>query len=168
MTTTTATTRGSSIPQQRNNGILQESPAEEQDEGLKRDRIPGEDCATSRKRFKEHQHRLASPMDNLPDSILKDVFGWVGKSEYLFVAPVERRFRYIYRETFGTETLYTTAFSTIPRAKLSCAEYGLDYGICRYAAEGGHLEVLKWARSQGCRWDILTCACAAKSGHLEV
>ncbi len=41
----------------------------------------------------------------------------------------------------------------------------------RYAGElalGGHLEVLQWARSQGCPWDEWTCACAALGGHLEV
>jgi hypothetical protein len=36
------------------------------------------------------------------------------------------------------------------------------------AALGGHLEVLKWARENGCPWDELTCAWAAKSGHIEV
>ena len=38
------------------------------------------------------------------------------------------------------------------------------------AAEGGHLEVLKWLRSQDppCPWDGRTCAEAAQGGHLEV
>jgi hypothetical protein len=37
-----------------------------------------------------------------------------------------------------------------------------------YAAEGGHLEVLKWAHENGCPWDARTCWAAAKAGHLEV
>ncbi len=36
------------------------------------------------------------------------------------------------------------------------------------AAGGGHLEVLQWARSQGCPWDEWVCAYAAEGGHLEV
>jgi len=36
------------------------------------------------------------------------------------------------------------------------------------AAKGGHLEVLKWARENGCPWDEWTCAYAAEGGHLEV
>jgi hypothetical protein len=36
----------------------------------------------------------------------------------------------------------------------------------REAAKGGHLEVLKWARENGCPWDELTCANAAERGHL--
>ena len=40
--------------------------------------------------------------------------------------------------------------------------------ICPSAAEGGHLEVLQWARAKGYPWDERTCMLAAKNGHLEV
>ena len=40
--------------------------------------------------------------------------------------------------------------------------------LCFYAAKGGHLEVLKWLRENGCPWDSCTCYSAAKGGHLEV
>ena len=40
--------------------------------------------------------------------------------------------------------------------------------ICPSAAEGGHLEVLQWARAKGYPWDLWTCANAASNGHLEV
>jgi len=40
--------------------------------------------------------------------------------------------------------------------------------ICPSSAEGGHLEVLQWARAQGCPWDERTCAWAARNGHLKV
>ena len=43
-----------------------------------------------------------------------------------------------------------------------------DEWTCACAARGGHLEVLKWARANDCPWDEETCACAAKGGHLEV
>ena len=39
---------------------------------------------------------------------------------------------------------------------------------CGEAAAGGHLEVLQWARGEGCDWDSKTCAHAAAGGHLEV
>ena len=39
---------------------------------------------------------------------------------------------------------------------------------CMKAAEAGHLEVLKWARENGCPWDKRTCEFAAYYGHLEV
>ena len=37
-----------------------------------------------------------------------------------------------------------------------------------FAARGGHLEVLQWARQNGCPWDEYTCVYAAMGGHLEV
>ena len=37
-----------------------------------------------------------------------------------------------------------------------------------WAAWGGHLEVLQWARANGCPWDEDTCSMAAHNGHLEV
>ena len=32
----------------------------------------------------------------------------------------------------------------------------------------GHLEVLKWARENGCQWNEWTCTNAAEGGHLDV
>ena len=32
---------------------------------------------------------------------------------------------------------------------------------CNYAAKNGHLEVLKWARQNGCDWNSNTCSYAA-------
>jgi hypothetical protein len=43
-----------------------------------------------------------------------------------------------------------------------------DSNTCSWAAENGHLEVLKWARSEGCPWDSSTCYWAAHNGHLEI
>jgi len=39
---------------------------------------------------------------------------------------------------------------------------------CAMAASAGNLEVLKWARENGCQWDQSTCAYAAAGNHLEV
>ena len=43
-----------------------------------------------------------------------------------------------------------------------------DVLTCAYAAWGGHLEVLKWARENGCPWNRRTCSYAAAGGHLEM
>jgi hypothetical protein len=37
----------------------------------------------------------------------------------------------------------------------------------RVRGEGGHLEVLKWARENGCPWDDDTRALAANLGYVE-
>ena len=51
---------------------------------------------------------------------------------------------------------------------LRCAEkFPWDGLTCARAAKGGHLEVLKWAHANGCPWDAKTCETAAWNGHLE-
>ena len=49
-------------------------------------------------------------------------------------------------------------------------ENGCDWNsdTCSFAADNGHLEVLKWARENGCKWNFETCRCAALNGHIEV
>ncbi|KAJ1630298.1 hypothetical protein T492DRAFT_906917 [Pavlovales sp. CCMP2436] len=42
------------------------------------------------------------------------------------------------------------------------------YNPCYRAAQGGYLEVLRYAHEHGCPWDSWTCDCAAVGGHLEV
>ena len=54
----------------------------------------------------------------------------------------------------------------LPKGQRLAIEF--ERGICKYAAEGGCLSVLKWARAQGCPWDEWTCAEAAYNGHLAV
>ena len=39
---------------------------------------------------------------------------------------------------------------------------------CAAAAGAGRLDVLRWARKNGCPWDEETCAAAARGGHLRV
>ena len=44
---------------------------------------------------------------------------------------------------------------------------GMKARVC-FAAHGGHLEVLQWARANGCPWDETTCEAAVARGHLDV
>ena len=39
---------------------------------------------------------------------------------------------------------------------------------CSSAAEGGHLHILQWARSEGCPWIWITCDVATKRGRLHI
>ena len=43
-----------------------------------------------------------------------------------------------------------------------------DEETCSFAARGGHLDVLQWARANECPWDEDTCSSAARGGHLKV
>ena len=44
----------------------------------------------------------------------------------------------------------------------------LNANTCSAAAEGGHLEVLQWARANGCPWDRDTIRLARANGHDDV
>ena len=48
------------------------------------------------------------------------------------------------------------------------AVHGLGRRVMNSAASGGYIELLKWARGEGCPWNELTCSRAVKGGHLEV
>ena len=53
------------------------------------------------------------------------------------------------------------------RGQHSSVSWGV--GVCREAARGGHIHVLRYARLLlKCPWDASVCANAAASGHLEV
>jgi hypothetical protein len=43
-----------------------------------------------------------------------------------------------------------------------------DRKTCAWAAEGGHLEILKWLHKQGCPWNEDACAFAARGDELDI
>ena len=51
---------------------------------------------------------------------------------------------------------------------LRSESYFWDEGTCYFAAAGGHLEVLQWVRANGCPWNENTLHAALKNNHLEV
>eukprot|EP00873_Tetraselmis_striata_P038495 jgi/Tetstr1/458759/TSEL_045144.t1 len=62
-----------------------------------------------------------------------------------------------------------------PVGDVESRRWTLSSKICEWAAncgaaaaQEGHLDVLQWAREQGCPWDEVTCAEAAGEGNLEV
>lgn len=44
----------------------------------------------------------------------------------------------------------------------------IDTDICTVIARKGHIEMLKLARTIGCRWNYRSCSAAAEFGHLDV
>jgi len=40
--------------------------------------------------------------------------------------------------------------------------------VCTTAAKGGHFDVLKWLRENGCPWDLGTCMMVVNGDHLDV
>ncbi len=42
-----------------------------------------------------------------------------------------------------------------------------DRDTCRFAAEKGHLDCLRYAHENGCPWDEYTCRGAVENGRLD-
>jgi len=75
------------------------------------------------------------------------------------------------RVSVGLVDLRTRSSGRAPGGADMGAGAGCQWGerTCRYAAEGGHLEVLRWARAHGCLWEELRMLVrAAEGGHLAV
>ena len=82
------------------------------------------------------------------------------------------------RDAVDETELLVEEMATEEAAELGCLDtlqHKLEKGrltnksqVCECAAKGGQLEVLQWARVNGCPWDWATCAWAARGGHMYV
>lgn len=75
---------------------------------------------------------------------------------------------------WGWGTMATAAGMRFPTMSISLVRppwlfqgYDID-PVEKYDPRGGHLEVVKWCRSNGCPWDERTCTSAALRGHLDI
>jgi hypothetical protein len=64
--------------------------------------------------------------------------------------------------------------SAATKGQLEVLKWARDNGCdwnsdtCSSAARGGQLDLLKWLRDNGCDWDYKTAAYAAEGGHLDL
>ena len=65
----------------------------------------------------------------------------------------------------GYLQVFEKYWSHVPKKRLSKL---WDKDTCRWAARGGHLDLVKWLQAKGCQWDSSTSNSAAFGGHLEV
>lgn len=107
---------------------------------------------------------------NLPD--MKDLarFRAVSRSMCDAVASTGRQVKYFSTHTRNTQTHLVMrcrgsqgALQELHDRSRLCVQI-----VCLNAAEGGQLDVLRWARANGCAWDERTCSWAAYAGHLDV
>ena len=61
---------------------------------------------------------------------------------------------------------FCTSAGRLALAKASGCQW--DGWVCTLAAQGGHLEALRWAREHGCPWSGRACLYAAEGGHLDL
>lgn len=144
------------------------------------------------------KNKKSSLIYKIPEELLKNIFSFVGKGSFLFVAPVSRKFHQMYKTTVKEcnyyicdDTYYSTAACNV-----STAKYCLDIIGCRgtreddyrknmakifvQAAYKGRIEILKlahhfdisyfWNRSDSCQFQLLGSPIEriAELGHLNV
>ena len=63
------------------------------------------------------------------------------------------------KEKYGTENEIIK--------KINLCNNSTKNELCKYAAENGYLDCLKYANENGCQWNKYTCRNAAKNGHIE-
>src|SRR5580698_3081438 len=112
--------------------------------------------------------------ENIPREIFDIILSNVGKVEFVIMIRVCKMWKIIIRSICSNFIKKEEFINSV--AKLGylnivqwARENGCDWNssTCSYAAKGGHLEVLKWAHENGCDWDSSTCFHAAREGHLE-
>ena len=113
------------------------------------------------------QNEKNSLLYNVPDEILKSCFSYVGKGNFLLVAPVSKKFHHMYKtiikgdyDSFSKgdkwHTYYSIAAKNVSTAKYCLDIIGFDSGAWYFgyspsqifveAAYKGHIEILKLAR----------------------
>lgn len=106
-------------------------------------------------------------MTNL--DILGTLVQFVPETQFMFFATVSRGWRSVWGQRRKV-TSYVTEHSSPSLLRYSF-ENGLpqdEVGVCSAIARLGKLELLKYAREEGCPWDEQTCLEAAKGGFVEV
>lgn len=125
---------------------------------------------------KKSRNIFHSGIDSLSDDVLHKVLQFVGGDTYIITGSVCKRWKQIYdthkvpKQT-SIEKIYSDVCTTRNVSTLDfLKESGYDFvNVLCNAGYAGHLEVLKWARSnlQEINWNEFTFACTAMGGHLE-
>ena len=112
----------------------------------------------------------ASPsLDELP---ALEIAEFLGEGSYLNASLASKAVKELVegagRKTYGPATAARRGDFELLKWLRFDQERPLGLDVCSEAAGGGFLEILIWARENGCEWDEDTCAKAAEGGHLEV
>ena len=102
---------------------------------------------------------------SLPNDIWRFIFSYLRGYP---VRQVCRKWRDLHKYEKLHISCMVTRIETLKWAFANAIHARIDKKVCAHAAQGGHLEVLKWAKAYGCPWNESTCVNAAKNGHLEV
>ncbi len=122
---------------------------------------------------KEHEEREDDAFDVLPNELLSNILLLLHPVGRVVCKSVCYRWYQILTR-LGPFSCDGFAATVACEGHLNVLRWARSQGCpwneetCAKAAWGGHLEVLQWLRSQGCPWNAWTYAFAVLGGHLEV
>ena len=127
-----------------------------------------------RAKFPDDEHVLGPFLGNMPPEILDVVVGNLEWCQTTF-AMAGKTCREAVKRVPDTDVIpFLTCEAAARDGHLEVLKWARQNGCpvnadtCVAAAEGGNLEVLQWLRQNGCPWDAETCTVAAGGGHLKV
>ena len=107
--------------------------------------------------------------------ILTQILSFVGRSQYRFVAGINRRFQKAYHKTFPYDRRTALNASTVGHARICWSEYASNFGrfaqreLGCSAAAHGNVEALQYLQSVNCHICMISCSIkAVRKGHLDV
>ena len=128
----------------------------------------------------EKRPRRLLGISNLSDGVIGEVFKFLGRGHFRFVAGTSRHFYRVYQtmcknENYATTTTMKSVVESISRSKLYLSETGRRDLVAKNAAKYGNFEVLRNAYYRAIKvgdlstWkDMNLCQIAAGGGSLEV
>ncbi len=107
-------------------------------------------------------------MYSLPREIHREILSWLEPEEQQVTRLTNRYFAGLIQPRDVNLLRFGARRGLLEYCEIGLSRGNSKWNICETAAIHGQLEVLQWARSQGCLWDSNTCAQTARKGHLEV
>lgn len=109
-------------------------------------------------------------MERLPAETIVHVLSFLDRNSLLVLGYVSRSFCSAVPRNLTEETCEYFAKEGLVNLLKWARENGCKWNslVCVKAARAGHLEALKWAHENGCKWNSLVCVKAAAGGHLNV
>ena len=106
-------------------------------------------------------------MYSLPREIHQEIAGWFEPETQQITRLISRYWAGLIRPADVNLLKFGAIHNLVEYCMIGLSRGYWTNTVCDISAKYGSLDVLKWARAQGCPWGSWTCTLAAKYGHFE-
>ncbi len=106
-------------------------------------------------------------MYSLPREIHQEIVGWLGPETQQITRLISRYWAGLIQPADVNLLKFGAIHNIVEYCMIGLSRGYWTNTVCDISAKYGSLDVLKWARAQGCPWGSWTCTLAAKYGHFE-